>query len=144
MEHRIGIYEHVQLAITPDRLPLGVVKTKSFDRAMETLGKETRHEKEPIEDKKCFRWLEGNRRARDLAAQCPQTQVISVADREADIYDIVLDAQLRSGVQADYLIRAHVNRSTPDLNRAESRRTSHNVRDVLEQSASGSSRRPSR
>lgn len=133
-EHRFGFYQHVQLAITPERLPLGVVETKSFDRAPETLGKETRHQKEPIEDKESFRWLVGYRRACDLAEQCPNTRVVSVADREADIYDIFLDAQLRSGSQADYLIRAHENRSTPELNRAASRRTYHKVRDVLEKS----------
>ena len=141
-EHRFGIYQHVQLAITPERLPLGVVETKSFDRAPETLGKKKKKEKQPIEDKESFRWLEGYRRACDLAVQCPQTQVISIADREADIYDIFLEAQQHSGSEApqcsgpraDDLIRAHENRSTPELNRAESRRTYHKVRDVLERS----------
>ena len=79
-------------------------------------------------------WDIGERATSRNSVRRPCTRVVSVADREADIYDIFLDAQLRSGVLADYLIRAHENRSTPELNRAESRRTYHKVRDVLEKS----------
>lgn len=134
-ENRFGLYHHVQLVLTPERLPLGVVATHTFDRAPETLGKERKdsaaQKRRPIEEKESFRWLEGYRTACDLAAQCPNTRVISVADREADIYDIFLEAQSISGPQADYLIRAHEDRSTPELNREASRRTYHKVREQV-------------
>jgi len=48
-----------------------------------------------------------------LAAECPGTQIVSVADREADIYDIFVDAQQQSGPRAEYLIRAKEDRCTP-------------------------------
>ena len=89
-EERFGLYQHVQLALTPQRLPLGILSTECFDRPAETLGSRLERKPEPIEEKESFRWLQGYRQARELAAQCPTTRLISVADREADIYDIFL------------------------------------------------------
>ena len=49
-----------------------------------------------------------------LAAACPRTQIVSVADREADIDDIFVDAQQQTGPRADDIIRAKEDRSTPE------------------------------
>ena len=38
-EQRFGLYEQVYLAVTPDKLCLGVVGSEFFDRAPESLGK---------------------------------------------------------------------------------------------------------
>lgn len=133
-EKRFGMYHHVQLAMTPEQLPLGVVATQNFDRTAESF-----HEKEkdkrvkrthaPIEEKESYRWLKGYQRACEIAAACPETQIVSIADREADIYDIFVEAQAAAslGPRADYLIRAHEDRSTPERNREASRRTYHKV-----------------
>lgn len=130
-EERFGFYHHVQLALTPAHLPLGVIATESFDREPETLGKLPRKTHVPIEDKESFRWLTGYRQACALAAECPETRIISVADSEADIYDIFVAAQEQTGPRADYLIRAYEDRSTPERNRIVSRRTYHKVRDQV-------------
>jgi hypothetical protein len=66
----------------------------------------------PIEEKESFRWLEGYRLACEVAAAAPETQVVSVADREADIYDIYVDAQQQPGPRAEFIIRSRVDRST--------------------------------
>jgi len=66
----------------------------------------------PREEKESFRWLTGYRRACQLAAECPDTQVVSVADREGDLYDIFVEAQEQSGPRAEYLIRAKEHRRT--------------------------------
>jgi hypothetical protein len=120
--------------MTPDQLPLGVVDTENFDRTAESF-----HEKEkdkrvkrthaPIEEKESYRWLKGYQRACEIAAACPETQIVSIADREADIYDIFVEARAAAsaGPRADYLIRAHEDRSTPERNREASRRTYHKV-----------------
>jgi len=131
---RLGFYHHVQLAITPDHLPLGVVATESFDREPDALGKQPRNDHLPIEDKESFRWLKGYREACALAQQCPETKIVSVADSEADIYDIFVAAQEQTHPCADYVIRAYENRNTPELNREMSRRTYHKVRDRVAQS----------
>jgi hypothetical protein len=131
---RLGFYQHVQLALTPDQLPLGVVATETFDREPDSLGKQPRNDKRPIEDKESFRWLQGYREACVLASQCPQTKILMVADSEADIYDIFLAAQEQPEPRADYVIRAHENRNTTEVNREISRRTYHKVRDRVAQS----------
>lgn len=110
-EQRFGLYEHVQLAVTPDKLCLGVVGSTFHDRAPETLGKTIARRTLPIEEKESFRWLQGYRLACLLAKECPETQIVSIADREADIYDIFVEAQ-RASPQVDYIIRAQEDRST--------------------------------
>ncbi len=111
-EDRFGIYDHTHLAVTPERLALGVVGVEQFDRTAESLGKTAERATLPIEEKESFRWLTGYRLASELASECPQTRVVSVADREADIYDIFLEAE-QHATAADFVIRALRDRSTP-------------------------------
>lgn len=91
-ESRLGMYQHLQLAITAQRFPLGVVGSECFDRAPESLGQTKQRSSLPIEEKEFFRWLEGYRRSGELARECPGTRIVSVADREADLHDIFVEA----------------------------------------------------
>jgi len=110
---RFGFYDHTHLAVTPDRLCLGVVGSEQFSRTAESLGQSQQRRNLPIEDKESFRWLAGYRLASDLAGDCPDTQVVSVADSEADIYDIFVEAE-QHATPAELVIRAKVERSTPE------------------------------
>ena len=131
---RFGLYEHVQLAVTPDTLCLGVVGAEFFDRAPETLGKSAQRRTLPIEQKESFRWLEGYRSACELARESPGTQIVSIADREADIYDIFVDAQQQPGVRAEFIIRAKLDRCTPEHDEAAGPAVFCKVRDEVAQS----------
>lgn len=138
-EWRRGWYQHVELAVTPERLPLGVVATESFERDPDAPiphQSGIRRTGEPIELKETFRWLQGYRHACELAAQSPQTQFISVADREADIYDIFVEAHQRRQTDpterpADYIIRACKDRRTPERDPAATGQTYRRVRDEI-------------
>lgn len=130
-EYRFGLYHHVHLAVTPNELPLGVISTENFDRSAESLGKTEERNNLPIEEKESYRWLKGYRLACELASECPHTQIISVADREADIYDIYVDAQQQSGRRADYVIRVKEDRSTLERNPAAGAAAYHKVRDEV-------------
>jgi hypothetical protein len=134
-ERRFGLYEHVSLAVTPDRLCLGVVGSEFFDRDAESLGKTDQRRTLPGEEKESFRWLKGYRLACQLAAECPHTQIVSVADREADIYDIFVDAQAQAGPRADYIIRAQRERSTLQRDPESGRAAYHKIRDEVSRSA---------
>ena len=116
LEQRFGFYEHVQLAITPEGLPLGVVGTESFDREPESLGHARANAAErralPIEDKESGRWLRSYQSACRLQALCPDTQVVSLADREGDIYDLYVEHRDHVGPRAEFVIRAQQARST--------------------------------
>jgi len=111
-ENRFGIYDHTHLAVTPERLCLGVVGVEQFDRTAESLGKTAQRTTLPIEQKESFRWLTGYRLASKLAGEFPEIQVVNVADREADIYDIFLEAE-QHATPADFVIRAKEDRCTP-------------------------------
>ena len=132
-EQRFGLYEQVHLAVTPDKLCLGVVGSEFFDRAPETLGKADERRTLPIEEKESFRWLKGYRLACELAAKCPQTQIVSIADREADIYDLFVEAHQQTGVRADYIIRAKEDRCTLERDPAAGAAASVKVRDRSEE-----------
>ena len=47
---RFGLYEHVHLAVTPDKLCLGVVGSEFFDRAPESLGQARERRTLPIDE----------------------------------------------------------------------------------------------
>lgn len=112
-EHRFGFYDHTHLALTPQRLCLGVVGSEQYSRTAESLGKTKERANLPIEEKESFRWLDGYRLASDLARECPDTRIVSVADSEADIYDIFLEAEGHP-TPADFVIRAKEARCTPE------------------------------
>ncbi len=67
-ERRFGLYEQVHLAVTPDKLCLGVIGSEFFDRAPEGLGKSHERRTLPMEEKESFRRLQGYRLACQLAA----------------------------------------------------------------------------
>ena len=116
-ETRLGLYDHTHLAVTPDGLSLGVVGVEYFDRDAEGLGKSKERSKLPIEEKESLRWLTGYRLACELARDCPATQIVSVADREADLYDIFMEAEKQAKEHprsADFIIRAKIKRSLPE------------------------------
>ena len=75
--------------------------------------------------------LEGYRLACDVAAEATETQVVSVADREADIYDIFVDAQQQPGRRAEFVIRARVDRSTPERDPAAGKDAYRKVREEV-------------
>ena len=110
-EERFGLYDHTHLAVTPDRLCLGVVGAEEFDRSPETLGQAQERSNLPIEEKESFRWLKGYRLASQLAGEAPSTKIVSIADRESDIYDIFMEAE-QHPTPADFIIRAKIDRCT--------------------------------
>ena len=115
---RWGMYVHPLLAMTPQRVPLGVVSARMWSRDVEDLEKnaeERRHERreQPIEEKESYRWLEGYEKACVVAAQAPNTQVIAVSDSEGDIYEC-LQAGSREGRRAEWIVRGCQDRALAD------------------------------
>src|SRR6185503_7833568 len=72
---RLGVYLHPLLALTPDRLPLGLIAAELWardpaDLAVPQKEKALQRRRTPIEDKESFRWLEGYRACREAAGRC--------------------------------------------------------------------------
>jgi hypothetical protein len=114
---RWGLYVHPVLAVTPERVPLGVVEAKIWSRDPEEFAQSAAEKKKqrrlkPIEEKESYRWVEGYEAACRLADACPNTRVVSIGDSEADIYDIYMAASAVEGPRADFIVRCyHEDRS---------------------------------
>lgn len=111
-EARQGFYLHPMLAITPDRLCLGVLDGFNFSRKKGSLGK-NKDKSRPIGEKESARWLRGYLATCDDQADCPDTQLVYIADREGDLYELYFTAKKRAELglsTASWLIRGQHNR----------------------------------
>jgi hypothetical protein len=99
---RIGFHTHCQVAFTPQRLCLGTIDANTWGRDPDEFGKAKERAQKPIQDKESYRWVLGYQRACEVAAEVPNTQVISVGDAENDIYEC-----FSAGVSTDQPHRAH-------------------------------------
>lgn len=98
---------HSTLAFTPERVPLGLLAQDTWTR------EEPRsdHKERPIEDKESYKWLKSLQAVCGTKQACPQTQFVSVGDREADVYDLFVQER-PAGV--DLLVRAAQDRRVAD------------------------------
>jgi len=98
-----GLLVHTTLAITPERVPLGLLAQQVWARDPADVGKRARRKQLPISQKESQKWLHSLDAVYTAHDCCPTTRLVSVGDREADVYD-VLAAPRPAGV--DLLIRA--------------------------------------
>jgi beta-glucosidase-like glycosyl hydrolase len=107
---RQGLILHSTFAVTPRGLPLGVLTHDCWAREGFRENEYT-HEELPIEKKESFRWVEALREVSKLTVSPNNSMVVTIADRECDIYEFLLEAQL---LNAKYVIRAAHNRHVLD------------------------------
>lgn len=105
-----GLHLHTTFAVTPEGLPLGVLKAQCMARGLEDKADQRLHCQTPIEEKQNFCWLLGLRDCMKIVEQMPHTRIISVMDREADFFEL-FDEQ-RQNPSVELLVRAKHNRST--------------------------------
>lgn len=110
---RWGVLLHVLHAFRPDGTPLGTVDALAWAREEGVRRRSlTRAERGrmPIEEKESHRWVEMMRRAGEAARQSPGTQLVCLADSEADIYEVL--AEGTAGAQGvGWIIRACQDRA---------------------------------
>lgn len=132
-----GLIMHTCLGVTITGVPIGLFDQKISARKIRSenerkVGGRHIHDLIPIEEKESYKWLESLKET----PKCDEdTQIVTVCDREADIYDFFsLSNQLKSPV----LVRASQNRT---INKT-SRYTEKNVVKLwdymLKQSEAGS------
>ena len=110
---RRGAMLHLMHAFTTDGTPLGTVSATAWMREEEPVGVSlSRAERAaiPIEEKESHRWLAAFKQTREEAQRCPATQLICVADSEADIYEVLAEGT-REPRNIDYIVRAGQNRA---------------------------------
>jgi hypothetical protein len=103
-----GMLCHGTLAFTPARLPLGVLGLRLWARDPQQPRRRTTRRQRPIEDKESYKWVDSLHAVAALKPQLPHTRLVSVGDRESDVYEF-FSAALGLGV--DVLTRAAWDRN---------------------------------
>jgi hypothetical protein len=131
-EAQRGFLDHSHIAFTPEGLCLGVLDVDLWARSPEGFGDSKQRQYDPLETKETYRWLQGYRLACRTAAAVPQTQIISVADCEGDLYEVFVEAaQAPPEARADYVIRAGKERALTERDPAAGPYSYRKVRQAL-------------
>jgi hypothetical protein len=106
-EAQRGMYLHPTYAVTPDREPLGMLDAWMWARE--------KRGKDGVRPglKESRRWVEGYERIAEQATALPGTRLVYLADREADMVEMMRVAR-DLGTPADWLVRAKHDRCLAD------------------------------
>ena len=104
---QVGLLVHDTMLYNLEGTPLGLLDVQCWVRDDEEMGQDRRDL--PIEQKESSKWLHSFRAASALQAQCPQTQIVSMGDREADLYELFIAAR-DDPHQTKLLVRAFQDR----------------------------------
>ena len=108
--HHQGLLAHTTLAISPDRVPLGILQQQVWARDA-AVSHQHDHKTRPLAEKESQKWLTSLDAVIAARTACPDTHFISVGDREADVYDLFL---VERPVGVDLLVRAAQDRKVDD------------------------------
>jgi hypothetical protein len=101
-----GLFLVPLLAITPERVPLGLVDLYYWLRQPSTQTAQQR-KRAPLIEKETYCWLREYRQACRLAADAPDTQVVYLTDRGGDLFEVYHEHHQRAALpHADFVIRA--------------------------------------
>ena len=84
----VGLIVHDTVAVTPEGMALGVLDAQVWARDWEE-----KKAARAIEDKESVKWLRSYQVAARMQAELKRTRVVSVGDREADIYELFATAR---------------------------------------------------
>jgi hypothetical protein len=109
----IGLLVHDTMAFNVEGTPLGLLDLQCWARDPKQFGKKHRRRELPFEQQESVKWLRSLEAVARVQSQCPQTQIVSVGDREADIYELFVWATEKPG-RPQLLVRAEPNRRVAD------------------------------
>jgi hypothetical protein len=105
----LGLLVHDTMAFSAEGTPLGLMDVQCWARDPAEFGKHHRRKQRPIEEKESFKWLKSFQQVVEAQRHCPNTTLISVGDREADIYEL-FDLALQNRRGPKLLVRAEHDR----------------------------------
>jgi hypothetical protein len=108
-----GLHLHSTLAFSTQGTPLGFLDVQCWSRDPADFGKKAKRHRVPIEEKESFKWLKSFRAVAAIQARCPATTLVSVGDREADLYELFEEAMAHPD-GPKLLVRAEHNRQLQD------------------------------
>jgi hypothetical protein len=105
----VGLILHDTLAFTEEGAPLGILDAQCWARDPENTGKSAKRRELPIEQKESMKWLRSFRKVSEIQKLCPETMLVSMGDRESDIYELFCEATKEPGPKL--LVRAERTRN---------------------------------
>lgn len=131
---RRGAFLHPLHALTPDGTPMGTVYATAWTRddspPPSKSEREHRRKHTPIEEKESHRWVETLHHAREEAQRAPQTKFVCIADSEADIYELLAEAQAEPH-RPDFIVRACQDRALHEEDSPENAELSDDAANLL-------------
>ena len=109
----IGLIVHDTMAFNAEGTPLGVVDVQCWARDPAEFGKKHLRHQYGIEQKESNKWLKSFKAVAEAQRQCSETTLISVGDREADIYEL-FHLALSEPKNPKLLVRGEHNRLLAD------------------------------
>lgn len=88
----VGLILHDTVAFTVGGTPLGVLDAQCWARDPDEAGKSAQRKALPLEAKESAKWLRSYRAVAEVQRLCPDTMLVSVGDREADLYELFAEA----------------------------------------------------
>lgn len=110
---RVGLVVHDTMAFNLEGTPLGLLDVQSWARDPEEIGQKHLRANLPIEQKESNKWLKSFQAAHKAQDHSPSTTIVSVGDRESDIYEL-FHMSITSVDAPKVLIRAEHNRLLAD------------------------------
>ena len=105
----VGFEVHDTLAFTPAGMPLGLLNVQCWARDPEETEKKQQRRQLPVEEKESRKWLDSYRAVAEIQETCPETMLVSVGDREADMYDLFYEA-MQTLHGPEFLVRSERSR----------------------------------
>lgn len=106
-----GLWLHPTIAVTPERVNLGLININFYTRDIQE--DKIHRNNLPIERKESIRWLSSYQKVDELARENSKTNFVYISDREGDIIELLNEA-LRSKSEnesyADIIIRSKHDR----------------------------------
>jgi hypothetical protein len=107
-----GLVMHTTFAITTEGLPIGLLDQKiscrvPLDKDINEMKKKSHNTTLPMVEKESIRWIESLRNSNNCS-ELKNVKVVTVCDREADIYDLFEDASIN---QCPFVVRAYQDRT---------------------------------
>ena len=108
----IGLLLHSTLALTPSGQPLGLLHAQSRARDARAFRRSSAQRNRLARAaKESQKWIDSLTACQTLAAQCPHTTLVNLADREGDLYDLFAQALGPTPAgRVHLLVRAQHNR----------------------------------
>ena len=109
----MGLWLHNTMAFSVEGTPLGLLDVQCWARDAQEFGKHHQRKQRPIEQKESYKWLKSFQQVATAQRSSPDTLLVSVGDREADIYEL-FELALKDPRGPKLLVRAEYDRLLAD------------------------------